>query len=428
MPQPAYKRLVTEEKLNNALTSEVPEIIAKQKTRLLGSQYDTVLPGSVPSSKAVVSLTSGDVTDGLVVSGSQAFLPASMYNVAECNWNAQTLSPYGSAFVNKTKSGPTGTCFDFTTMFEGKYAMFLSYKAPGIIQDLRVWIDDVEVTDWYLGTRASGTLQTNKPEIPCTTNNVHHCLNINFAKRGFYKIRVAGTAVSGVTSLMGCNAEGKFHKPKKQRVFGVISDSCYDTISSTNSSQDVGVEIAAQTGWKQWNMANGGSGFINPSVLAGGPHNFASDAVFTALEKAPPLDLLILNGSLNDMAYTDTQVTDAMQTFFDRWRTVRPETPIVWQGLGAVYYFRNIHTLPAIVAREEVQRAKAMSDPSVIGTVLPAKENWITGTGNVSSPNGTGNQDFIIGPDDVHLSMFGCRWMGRLVSERMASMSTWRGV
>lgn len=428
MVQPASKRLVTEQKLSDTLLSEIPAIMDKQKTRPLGDQFSPVKAGSVPSSKAVVSLTTGTTTDGFAASGYQLFLPPQMYDIAECNWNDQTLGNYGSSYMNKSKSHNTSTCFDFTTIFEGSYAVFSSYKLAGVIQDLRIWIDDVEVTDWYLGTRAAGVLQTGKPEIPCVTDNTNYYLNVNFPKRGIYKIRVAGTALAGTISLMACNAEGKFYKPKKQRVFGVISDSWYDTISGTNTSLNNGVEISSQTGWKQWNLAVGGSGFVNPSNQVNGPHQYGSDAVFGALAKAPELDLLILNGSVNDMGYTEAEVLQAMRDFFTRWRTVRPDTPIVWQGLEPQSYFESVYTSAAIIAREEAQRAVAMADENVIGVILPAKENWLTGTGKTTAPNGTGNQDFVTGPDGIHPSVFGCRQNGVLVSERLAPIPTWKGV
>lgn len=426
MVQPASKRLVTEQKLFDTLASDVPTLVDKQRARRLEDQFQPVHPGKVPQNKAVVSLTSGVEVDGWGVGTVKKFHPPGMYDIAECNWNAQTLLAYGQAWRNMSKSNNVATGFDFTTMLEGQMAMITTYKLAGILQHIRVWIDDVEVTDWYLGKRSTGVLQVDTPVINCTTDATNHYVNINFAKRGLYKIRVTGIAISGTLGLLHCNAEGKFHKPKKQRVFGVVSDSMYDTIYATNTSLNSATEICSQTGWKQWNLAVGGSGFINPSIAPDGPHNYASDAVFAAMAKAPPFDLLLLNGSLNDLAYPEADVLTAMRAFFTRFKSVRPDTPIVWQGLCPQSYFENNYTSPVILARELAQNAVALAEPNVIGTILPGKEDWLTGTGNTNAPNGTGNQDWLVGPDGVHFSPFGTRFNGHMVANRMSSMATWK--
>lgn len=446
MTQPASKRFVTEASvgthieaalddefpgrlaagLDIALDTKLPPLVNKAKIRLLGDQFDPSIPGSVPASTAVVSLTSAGVVDGYT-GGGPAYHPTPALDYVDGNWSAATLAAYGSSFINLSKANATGTAFDFTTILEGTYAVFSSYKLSGTPQDLRVWIDDIEVTDWYLGTRATGVLQTNKPIIPCTTDNVSYYLNINFPNRGVYKIRIAGMIFSGTSSLMASNATNRFHKPRKRRVFGIISDSWYDTISASGTSLNPGIELSARMGWKAWNMANGGTGFVNPGPGgSGNPMHFGSDNVFASLLKAPTLELLLLNGSDNDLAYPEADVIAAMQAFFARWRTVRPDTPIIWQGLEPVNYFENIYTAAAMITREANLAAVALADPNVIGVILPAAENWLSGTGNSSAPNGTGNQDFDTGPDGVHLTALGSRLNGRLAAARMASIPTWR--
>lgn len=427
MSQPASERIVTEQLLADKIDSDVPGILGSEETQLLSDQFRKPNPKSVPQTNAVVSLTTGFTVDGLEATGSQLFLPSEVYDIAECNWNEQTLTYFGSSGMNSPKSSGVATCFDFTTLIEGKYAVF-TFLVLDQVTDFRVWVDDVPVVDWYNGTRATGVLQTNTPEMHCDTPNVGYFININFPVRGIHKIRVSGGYMAMGESIIRCNAEGKFHKPKKQRVMGVISDSWYETMFGSNTTLDTGVEVITQMGWKQWNLAVSGSGFVNPSTFPNGPHHFSSDAVFAALTKAPPMDLLLLNGSVNDMGYSETEVVNAMKVFFDRWRSVRPETPIVWQGLEPQAYFESVYTTQAMIAREEALRITAEADPLVIGTILTAKENWLTGTGSSVNPNGTGNQDFYIGGDEIHLSPLGCRFTGRLVAERMASMPTWKNV
>ena len=430
MTQPTTKRLVTEAALTTKLNTEFPARLNKLKQRQLGDQFRGVRPGAiVPSSKAVVSLTVSPTFDGYVAGGAQAWTPAQMYDIAECNWNAATLTTYGTAYTNSSKSNTNTTAFDFTTMFEGSYLLLCTYKLAGLKQDIRIWIDDQEVNDWYLGTRASGVLQSNNNTIAATTDGSNHFININFNKRGVYKVRVAGIGITGTSSIIACNAEGKLHKPRKMRTLGIISDSWYDTIA-LHSSLNAGETLAARMGWIPWNMANSGTGFVNPGSSAGAsvgnPMNFGSDNVFASLVKAPELDLLLLNGSANDMAYPEADVIAAMNAFFTRWRTVRPDTPIVWKGMEPVSYFENLYTSAALIARENALATAALADANVIGVIRPSLENWITGTGNIVSPNGTGTQDYNTGSDGTHLSVAGIIMDGALTHERLSPIPTWR--
>lgn len=430
MTQPTSKRLVTEAALETKLDTEIPLLMGSTKMRQLGDQFRGVRAGSsVPATKAVVSLTVSPTFDGYNASGAQAWTPAQMYDIAECNWNAQTLTTYGTAYTNSSKANTNTTAFDFTTMFEGSYLLLCIYKLAGLKQHVRIWIDDQEVNDWYLGTRATGVLQSNSNAIECTTDSANNFVNINFNKRSIYKIRVAGIGITGTASIIACNAEGKLIKPRKMRTLGIISDSWYDTIA-VHSTLNAGETLAARMGWTTWDMANGGTGFVNPGSSAGAsvgnPMNFGSDNVFASLLKAPELDLLLLNGSANDMAYAEADVIAAMQAFFTRWRTVRPNTPIVWKGIEPVSYFETLYTAPALIARENALATVALADPNVIGVIRPALENWLTGTGNIVSPNGTGNQDYDVGSDGTHLSVAGMAYDGALTHERLASMLTWR--
>lgn len=426
MVQAKTKRLVTEAALDTRLAADIPTAVSKARSRTLGSQFSGVRSGSsVSGMKCVVSHSVGEV-DGFVADANPIYSPTQMYDIAECNWNDQTLTTYGTSYLNFSKANALSTAFDFTTMLEGDFLQITSFKLNAVASDLKIWVDDEEVTEWYQGKRSNGVLQSQKQVLPLTAENAFYFTSLNFATRGLYKVRVAGTALADGAGFgfIATNKNGKFHKPAKQRVMGIISDSWYDTITA-HTSLNAGTELAARMGWKTWNMAVGGTGFMNPGENTT-PMQFGSDAVFTNLLKAPDLDLLLLNGTVNDLGYPTADVINAMKAFFTRWRTVRPDTPIVWQGLEPQSYFENIYTVQAIVDREEALRAVAEADASVIGTILPAKENWFTGTGNIVTPNGTGNQDFTIGADGVHLSAFGTKLNGALVHERLKSIRTWK--
>lgn len=410
----------------NSLPYSSPSNVTKFGT-LLGDRFDGVRAGSTASpDKVEVSLTSND-PDGSVALNAKSYFPPDMYDIADVNWSPQSLGPYGAAYLNYTKANNIGTNFDFTTMLEGSHMRIDAYKLAGYAQDFRLWIDDEEVTSWFRGSRAAGVQQENSPIIDyVAADNALALLNLNFAERGIYKIRCAGVALSGTTGLISTNADGQFHKPSRQRAFAVISDSWYDVIPA-HTSLTAGNELAARMGWKMWNLAVGGSGFVNPvTTPPTAPYNFGSDKVFESLAKAPELDMLLVNGSCNDLGYSESAVLEAMEAFFEKVRFERGDLPVVWQGVEPQSFFEATYTIPTIKAREEAMAEVAADDPNVIGIILCAEEEWLTGTGKTSAPSGSGNQDYIIGPDGVHLSKWGTLWNGVMVHERLKSMPTWR--
>lgn len=437
--EPAYETDTGRQKIGNGGTawnllpyadevgSSVGEGSVADAFRPLQEQFAGVRPGTrVPATKAEVILGVGDNTYGdYDTLNGTAYSPPQMYDKAVVNWSSDTLSAYGAAFINFQKAHAVGTSFEFTTILEGDHMLVAAYKLSGLPIDWRVWIDDEEVTQWKRGNRTTNTSHTGPIMRYDGPNNVDSTLSIYFEERGIHKIRVAGPGISGVYGLMFTNPGGKLHRPGSQKVLGVISDSWYDSITY-HTSLNAATELAARMGWNCWNMAVGGTGFVNPGAEPSTPCHYGSNAVFEALEKAPDLDLLLLNGSVNDIGYPQAEVLSAMEAFFTRWRQVRPQTPIVWQGLEPQSYFEGIFGEQTIVDREAAQRDVALADESVIGVIESAKEQWLTGTGNTGAPSGGGNQDWVIGTDAVHLSPWGTYWNGALVHDRLAPMKTWR--
>lgn len=405
-----------------------------------------------PLAKMTASVTK-NAYDGLG-GGSTAWYIENLQDVAETNWKPEHVAQQVQTFYNHKfiLTGPwapgdtiatalpvaknkLAKAMDFTVMLEGNYLAITTvhYGTTYWLSDIRVWIDDEEIVDWYLGTRAAGVLQGKsaiKPDSFGPSNNV---INLNFAERGIYKVRVsgvlatlggtdAGSAASGM--IAATNPNTRLFKPAPRANIGVISDSWFDTVG-TNTTLNPSVELSHQLNANVWNYSQGGSGFCNPSG-AGlyGDRSYPSDLVWDAVHRGPTLDLMIINGSANDLGYTDIQVTDAMKATFDRVREFDPELPIVWVGLEPVHHFESYYTIATMKAREILQKNVAEEDPNVVLTILPCGEDWITGTGKTTAVANDGNQDFVIGPDGIHLSAYGTKFIGRMIGERMKTSLT----
>lgn len=68
----------------------------------------------------------------------------------------------------------------------------------------------------------------------------------------------------------------------------------------------------------------------------------------------------------------------------------------------------------------------AQAAPNVIGIIDWRSEDWLTGTGSVSSPKGDGNQDQYIGTadgaDTIHPNLAGQKYLWGRIVERVAKM------
>lgn len=399
-----------------------------------------------PLTKATVSVT----LNAFDVTGAAVNVPykiTDLQNIAECNWKPAHVSQYVvpnynyySIFTGPWSPGDTSPIYsplggklvkpmDITTIVEGSYfSIGGTYVAGAWIPDVRIWIDGEEIVDWYLGTRAGGTLQGKSTITATSLGTGNHIININFAKRGTYKVRVHGllTTFGGAAqntstagNIISTQADARLLKPAARANIGLICDSWAEAITQ-NTSLSLAGELTHQLNANIWNFAQGGSGFVNPSGGGvNGDRSYKSNLVWDAVNRGPALDMLIINGSANDMAYTDQQVLDAMQVTFDRARAYRSDIPIVWVGVEPQSYFEGIYTAATMKARETLQLNKALADPNVVAAIACANEDWLTGTGRVGATAGNGNQDFVTGTDAIHLSAYGTEFIGKMIAERV---------
>lgn len=382
---------------------------------------DLMLPGSddpFDSSVGTLNLTNGTFPGGTWDFQGGIYTPELLSSFARVNWRSDSILPFSSYRYNQTGPGGGVKGFDFTTVLTGTYMCYLIASFGGIYGDHRVWINNQPLKTYTRNTGTNNGVQNPLDGLITAADTGTLIGNLQFATPGPHLVRVAGIGyVANSGGILAVNRNGRIHKPEASRYFGVLSDSYMDTGATTYDG--VPNHISHLTGWGQWNMAEGGTGMNNPGLTQGVDHSYGSPATMAALAKAPELEVLIVNGSGNDLGYSSALVKQKMQELFDKIKAVRPTQKIFWVGIEPSPYFRNIFGDLFMVQREDELAELAMSHSNVIGVARPMRELWQDGLGSTDAPNGAGTDDFFNGVDHIHLSPAGCRHYAKMIVERL---------
>lgn len=279
--------------------------------------------------------------------------------------------------------------------------------------DAMVWLDDQPVAATPLVTRSSAD-----------TTYALNWIVVELPARRTTRVRFAGPlSFTGVDTPVSESAVVKA-APAPLTV-GVVSDSMFDFCAQAMCmSRAAAPTLGTLTGWRVWNLAEGGTGYLSassaPSYGSFVPGRFGSDRRLAAVQRAP-IDLLLVNGSFNDAAvgaYTPEVHRAAVDAYLDDLARVRPDLPVVLVGIEPLgryqspYWDTRARTMNATLA------ATVGRHPNVIGFIDPYTDRWLTGTGSIVDPKGDGNQDMYVGTDGVHPSVAGVAYyVGRIVTE-----------
>lgn len=175
-------------------------------------------------------------------------------------------------------------------------------------------------------------------------------------------------------------------------------------------------EIWRLTGWTPIQLGQGSTGYTNNGHNSGDTTKsvYGSPSRLAALEAADP-DVVMVVGSVNDGAATPSVVEQAAT---DYYAALAPR-PVIVVGVEPLFDAGD----PNYVAWDLVNAAilaAANAAENVIGVIDWRGEDWLTGTGSVSNPQGDGNQDIYIGDpagtDTIHPNYQGQKYLaGRLV-------------
>lgn len=205
---------------------------------------------------------------------------------------------------------------------------------------------------------------------------------------------------------------------------GVVSDSMFDKCTQALCMSRAAVPTLGRlTGWRVWNLAEGGTGYLSrssaPSYGTFVPSVFGSDRRLAAVRRAP-LDLLIVNGSFNDApvaSYSAEAHRAAVDAYLDDLARLRPDLPVVLVGIEPLGRYQASYWDTRSRAMNATLAATVGRHPNVIGFIDPYTDRWLTGTGSIVDPHGDGNQDVYVGTDGVHPSVAGVAYyVGRVVT------------
>jgi lysophospholipase L1-like esterase len=241
--------------------------------------------------------------------------------------------------------------------------------------------------------------------------SVHHWIEITLPASRAVKVRFAGPFVfCGVDHP--ADETLKVTATPPPFTIGVVSDSMYETSLDPGSmSSSAAPTLSTMTGFRVWNMAQGGTGYLNtgadPAIgqefNLSGTTRFGSNERVEALATAP-IDALLVNGSLNDgPPFSVAAHLDAVDRFLRAVEMRLPSLPIVLVGLEPMSTSK-IPDAPTkhYLAMTRALKSMATEHDNVVGFIDPYTPNWFTGTGSSGRPRGDGNQDQYIGRDGLH--------------------------
>lgn len=185
------------------------------------------------------------------------------------------------------------------------------------------------------------------------------------------------------------------------------------TLAGAIAAGHFGGELALQTGWEIWNLAQGGTGYSNPGA-GGGASIYGSSARLAALAALPAMDAVMVYGGANDGSISTFPIVNTVANANAMWTAIkaaRPNTPLIVWGIESGVYLGDFANLNAL---NTALKAAAIAHPAVevyiderVGTTYPGQ--WITGTGKEGAWTLDGNADFVTATDGVHPNHYGNR-------------------
>lgn len=203
--------------------------------------------------------------------------------------------------------------------------------------------------------------------------------------------------------------ESVWQPPTQDRVRVVwVGDSVDSGVSLIDAT--IPHQIGYLLGWSDvWNDSTGGTGFV--STASGAQYSYPKRIVYDVIPANP--DLVVVSASINDVNAPGIQA--AVLSTLQQIRAGLPSVPIIVSGIlpdapnngGSANITRDENSVKAGVAQ--------FNDPNTY--FIPVNGDpvapWITGTGTVTSPSGTGNADAYISGDTVHPTDLGTAYVTR---------------
>ncbi|KRB80172.1 hypothetical protein ASE01_01350 [Nocardioides sp. Root190] len=279
--------------------------------------------------------------------------------------------------------------------------------------DAMVWLDGRPVSATPLVTSSPGD-----------TAYAANWIVIELPERRTTEVRFTGPLSFTGVDVPGDENAVITASPERLTV-GVVSDSLFDVCAEARCMSRAAVPtLSSLTGWRVWNLAEGGTGYLSSSSAPGfgayQPSPFGSPRRLDAMARAP-IDLLLVNGSFNDAtvaSYSAESHRAAVEKYLTDVARLRPGLPVVLVGVEPIGRYQTRYWDDRARAMNATLASMVGRHDNVIGFIDPYTDRWLTGTGSIVAPTGDGNQDVYVGTDGVHLTVAGVAYyVGRIVDE-----------
>jgi lysophospholipase L1-like esterase len=148
-----------------------------------------------------------------------------------------------------------------------------------------------------------------------------------------------------------------------------------------------------------WASGSGGTGYI--ASLGGTKHTFIQRVQADIIAPAP--DFIFECGGLNDTANPQTTIQAKVEEWLAAVTSALPAVTIFMAGP----LVPNDTASAAIVACRDAKKAAAAVFSKNTFFLDNIADKWVTGNGKATTPNGTGNADWITSGDSVHPTLEG---------------------
>ena len=173
----------------------------------------------------------------------------------------------------------------------------------------------------------------------------------------------------------------------------------------------------------QINIGIGGSGFLK-NLLPGAEKTLGQSLSYrrSLLTNTAGLDadLITVLGCVNDAgSYADPLFANEMAAFIDDARAMHPRAMIVVFGTNTS--IANIPTISPLIEAKMAEICAAKGVPFV--PMQTRNPPFLRGTGKQDAPTGTGNTDYMVGPDSTHPTVLGHRLTGEFMARELSRVA-----
>ena len=364
----------------------------------------TIAQTSTPTSGYIKQAPPGVTLAGSDVTGRFLYLGAGNFTIGSGTPDSTYVLPISRYPNTRTSLASSQSTYSFSFGTDATaFQLRLNYQSAG---HLRLWVDGRKLTDLM-------------QPIPGTTPGNTHLLTVTLgvSKPRLIRFDCSVMPFGGIylppTAVM-------WKPPQPQKRAMVLGDSLSGG-SAMNTALGAGTwfnRAMQLLGYEDsWQEGIGGTGYITPGTAV-----VFQDRVSVDVTPWAP-DVLFIWGGYNDNGGSQPAIDTAADLLYSTIETALPNAEIFvigcWSPTGSpgsgITNTDNTLRLSAAAAGIPFISPVTGSIYNTAGTLVATHGPWITGTGNTSSPTGSGNADIYIGSDGVHPNDAGHAYIARRV-------------